>query len=169
MDCEYGDEFVPGITSLNVQVTYNGNGLKNFRCALFHGLDMQGLVGVAYTDENGMATIEFDDNVGAYAHMQLVITGCDARPQTITLVQVGTDENVMSNVSLYPNPNKGQFTLNLPEERCDITVINNLGQEVLHSHAQGRADLNLEHLTNGIYFVTVKSATTARTMKFVKE
>ena len=169
VDCEYGDEFVPGITSLNVQVAYNGNGLKNFRCALFHGLDMQGLVGVAYTDENGMATIEFDDNVGAYAHMQLVITGCDARPQTITLVQVGTDENVMSEVSLYPNPNKGQFSLSLPEEDCDIDVFNSLGQEVHHSTANGPTTLSLENLSNGVYFVNVKSESIVRTLKFVKE
>ncbi len=160
------------MSSMEVKVTssnLNGAGLKNFRCALYHGLDLQGLVGVAYTDEDGMATIEFNDNLGHYAHMQLIVTGCDAWPQKITLELADTDENMMSNVSLYPNPNKGQFSLNLPEEDCEISIANSLGQEVHHSHAQGRTDLNLNGLNNGIYFVTVKSARAVGTLKFVKE
>ena len=160
------------MSSMEVKVTssnLNGEGLKNFRCALYHGLDLQGLVGVAYTDEDGMATIEFNDNLGHYAHMQLIVTGCDAWPQKITLELADTDENMMSNVSLYPNPNKGQFSINLPEEDCEISIANSLGQEVHYSHAQGHTDLNLEGLTNGIYFVTVKSASAVGTLKFVKE
>ena len=170
VETEYGEDYFPGMTSMNVTVTdNNGAGLKNFRCALFHGLDLQGLVGMAYTDEEGVATIEFDDNLGAYAHMQLVITGCDAWPQTFTLELNGTDENAMSNVNIYPNPNKGQFSINLPEESCEITVFNSLGQEVHRSTAQGRTDLNLESLNDGIYFVTVKSESVVRTLKFVKK
>ena len=170
VETEYGDEYFPGMTSMNVSVTdNNGIGLKNFRCALFHGVDLQGLVGVAYTDENGVASIEIDDNLMAYAHMQLVVTGCDAWPQTINLVLVATEENAMSNVILYPNPNKGQFTINLPEEDCEIAIFNSLGQKVYHSYAQGRTNLNLESLTDGIYFVTVKSENAVRTLKFVKK
>ena len=160
------------MSSMEVKVTssnLNGAGLKNFRCALYHGLDLQGLVGVAYTDEDGMATIEFNDNLGHYAHMQLIVTGCDAWPQKITLELADTDENMMSNVSLYPNPNKGQFSLNLSEEDCEISITNSLGQEVHHGHAQGHTELNLEGLTNGIYFLTVKSASAVGTLKFVKE
>ena len=170
VELEYGEEYFPGMTSMDVTVTdNNGVGLKNFRCALFHGLDQLGLVGVAYTDENGMATIEISDNLMAYAHMQLIVTGCDAWPQTITMELVSTNENAMSNVNLYPNPNKGQFSLSLPEEDCDITVFNSLGQEVLHSTAKGLTTLSLDNLSDGVYFVNVKSESVVRTLKFVKE
>lgn len=172
VELEYGDEYVSSMTSMNVTVIddFNGVGLKNFRCALYHGLDLQGLVGVAYTDEEGAATIEFDDNLGAYAHMQLVVTGCDAWPQTITLELVGTEENTLRNVSIYPNPNKGQFTLSLPEEDCGIDIVNSLGQVVYHqSQANGLTALNLGSLNSGMYFVTVKSAHAVSTLKFVKE
>ena len=144
--------------------------LKNFRCALFHGLDLQGLVGVAYTDENGMATIEFDDNLGAYAHMQLIVTGCDAWPQMITLELADTDENTLSDVNIYPNPNKGQFTLNLPEEDCTLTISNSMGQVVYNQgQTHGLSTLNLESLAQGVYFVTVKTNHAVSTLKFVKE
>ena len=170
VELEYGEEYFPGMTSMDVTVTdNNGVGLKNFRCALFHGLDQLGLVGVAYTDENGMATIEISDNLMAYAHMQLIVTGCDAWPQTITMELVSTNENAMSNVNLYPNPNKGQFSLSLPEEDCDITVFNSLGQEVLHSTAKGLTTLSIDNLSDGVYFVNVKSESIVRTLKFVRE
>ncbi len=171
VELEYGDEYVSSMTSMDVTVTdNNGVGLKNFRCALFHGLDLQGLVGVAFTDENGKATIEFDDNLGAYAHMQLIVTGCDAWPQTLTLELVGTEENTLQNVSIYPNPNHGQFSISLPEEDCDIVIYNSLGQQVFsQSQAKGRTLLNFENLNSGMYFITVKSASVVRTLKFTKE
>ena len=163
-------DYVGGINSINVVVTDgNGIGLKNFRCALFNGQDQPGLVGVAYTDENGMANIEFDDDLGIYPNMELIVTGCDAWPQSIALYLASSEENTMHNVALYPNPNKGQFSLSLPEEDCDIAVYNSLGQEVHHCTANGLTNLNLEHLTDGVYFINVKSESIVRTLKFVKE
>ena len=102
--------------------------------------------------------------------MQLVVTGCDAWPVTNTLVLVSTEENTLRNVNLYPNPNKGQFSISLPEEDCEIDIINSLGQVVYHqSQAKGTTSLHLESLNSGMYFVTVKSAHAVNTLKFVKE
>ena len=85
---------------------------------------------------------------------------------TITVTQ----ETVMNGVTLYPNPNHGQFSINLPEEECEIVVFNAMGQQVYQqSNAKNMTTLNLEGLNNGMYFVTVKSATAVSTLKFVKE
>ena len=81
-----------------------------------------------------------------------------------------TQETVMNGVAIYPNPNHGQFSINLPEEDCEIVVFNAMGQQVYQqSNAQGMTTLNLEGLNNGMYFVTVKSASAVSTLKFVKE
>jgi hypothetical protein len=86
--------------------------------------------------------------------------------ETITITQ----EIVMNSLNIYPNPNKGQFTINLPEEDCDIVVFNSLGQQVYQlSNAYGLTTLNLEGLDSGMYFVTVKSDSDVSTLKFVKE
>ena len=53
---------------------------------------------------------------------------------------------------------------------CEIVVFNTMGQQVfLQSQAKGLTTLNLEGLDSGMYFVTVKSANTVSTLKFVKE
>ncbi|MBQ1746448.1 MAG: T9SS type A sorting domain-containing protein, partial [Muribaculaceae bacterium] len=85
---------------------------------------------------------------------------------TITVTQ----ETVMNGVTLYPNPNHGQFSINLPEEDCEIVVFNAMGQQVYQqNNVKGMTTLNLEGLNNGMYFVTVKSASAINTLKFVKE
>ena len=155
------------VTTLDVNVTNDSDeGLKNFRCAFF---DNDELLGVAYTDENGLAVIEFGEPVELADGMNLIVTGCDAWPQSIIFDLTATAENTMADVSIYPNPNKGQFTINLPEENCDIEVFNNLGQKVFGQQAKGMTTLNLEDLSEGIYFVTVKSETAVGALKFVKE
>ena len=155
------------VTTLNVNVTNdNGEGQKNFRCSLFDGEE---LLGVAYTDESGLAIIEFGEPVELANGMNLIVTGCDAWPQNISLDLTATAENTMVDVTLYPNPNKGQFTLSLPEEECDITICNSLGQVVHHTTAKGFTTLRLDNLSNGVYFVNVKSESIVRTLKFVRE
>ena len=85
--------------------------------------------------------------------------------ETITVTQ----EIVMNGLSIYPNPNKGQFTINLPEADCDIEVFNSLGQQVFSQQAKGMTQLNLESLESGMYFVSVKSEKAVSTLKFMKE
>ena len=85
--------------------------------------------------------------------------------ETITITQ----EIIMNGLAIYPNPNKGQFSINLPEEDCDIVIYNSLGQQVFSQQTKGLTSLNLEGLDSGMYFVKVKSEQAASTLKFVKE
>ena len=73
-------------------------------------------------------------------------------------------------VALYPNPNNGSFSIDLPEEDCNIAVYNSLGQLVYRQeNASGLTNLHLEGMNNGMYFVTVQTANGTSTQKFVKK
>ena len=162
------DESNPtNIPTMNVHVADNeGNGLMNFRCTLFDGDD---LLAAAYTDESGNATLAFDESVVIADGMTLIVTGCDAWPQALTLDLTGTPENTMQNVSIHPNPNHGQFNINLPEVDCEIAIFNAMGQQVYQTEAKGTTTLSLEGLNSGVYFISVRSAKAVSTIKFVKE
>lgn len=164
---DYSAEISDGITSMPVVVTDdNGNGLKNFRCSFFQD---ENLLGHANTDENGMATLSFDEPIDFSGNLRIIVTGCDAWPQTLPVVITSNPENTLHNVALYPNPNHGQFSINLPEENCEIAIFNSLGQQVFNQQSKGLTMLNLENLNSGVYFVAVKSANAVTTLKFVKE
>ena len=69
---------------------------------------------------------------------------------------------------LFPNPNTGSFSINLPEEGCAITVYNSLGQTLYHqSHAKGLTNVNLNGLNAGLYFINVRSEQHNFTQKFI--
>ena len=156
-----------GITSMNVIVTdEEGQGVYNFRCSFFDG---EVLLGLAYTNEEGLAVLDFGQPIELADGMKLIVTGCDAWPHTTVIDLTATEENHMSHVTLYPNPNSGQFSLNLPEEDCEIVIFNAMGQQVYQTSAKGMTTLTLEGLDNGVYFVTVKSASGVNTLKFVKK
>ena len=78
-------------------------------------------------------------------------------------------EVIPSSFALYPNPNKGSFSMDLPEEDCDIIVTNSVGQVMHQVKGHGLTTLNLNELGKGLYFVTVKSTSISTTQKFIKE
>ena len=84
----------------------------------------------------------------------------------ITEIEEKTDKAI----AIYPNPNQGNFNIDLPNEDCNITVCNSLGQVVYRqSKANGLTTLNLTDLDKGMYFVSIQSASVSTTIKFIKE
>lgn len=89
---------------------------------------------------------------------------------------VGMGENSVSNVSIYPNPGTGRYQLTLNTEnqgQISIKVINLLGKVVFESnnHSNGllQENLNLEYLSDGVYFLKVEGNGISVLKKIVKE
>ena len=49
------------------------------------------MIGVGYTDENGNVTIEFAEPIDFVGEMSLIVTGCDAWPQTLPILSLPGD------------------------------------------------------------------------------
>ncbi len=100
----------------------------------------------------------------AVAALQIIIdtyfpNGCATLDVPLEII----DENY---VSVFPNPNSGQFTISLPEENAEIIVTDVLGQEILKTQAtQKTTNLHLDN--NGVYFIYVKTKQGAATRKLI--
>ena len=80
----YQGQLLVGTANTTVTVTdNNGNGLLNFRCSFFHEGE---LIGFGTTNENGEAEIEFAPAIDFVGEVSLIVTGCDAWPQTLEVL-----------------------------------------------------------------------------------
>ena len=77
-----------GATTMPVSVTKHGEAQSNFRCSIFHDGEM---LAFGLTDENGNANVIFAEPLDIADTLQLIITGPNAWPQTISIV--GLNEN----------------------------------------------------------------------------
>lgn len=74
-----------------------------------------------------------------------------------------------SEVMLYPNPNNGEFMVELPstEANADVTVFDALGKKVLSKKITGRESLKMENAVQGVYMVVITSGENVVTKKVV--
>lgn len=77
-------------------------------------------------------------------------------------------ENIVSkqNIQLYPNPSSHVITLQGLTDEASYQVINVLGEVVLQGTASNGQPINVETLTNGLYFLRLSDSNTIR---FIKE
>ncbi len=84
-------------------------------------------------------------------------------PDGCGIVNVPREINYENYISVYPNPNSGQFTISLPDDNAEITVTDILGRQILKTQATQKTT-NLQLGNNGVYiiYVTTKQGTAAR-------
>ena len=94
-------------------------------------------------------------------------------------VMVTNTANVdIENVNIYPNPatTKANLEFELPKsDKIQIEIIDLLGKQV-HFEDKGSLPagvynfpLNLDHFSQGIYFLTIRSDDQIKSIKFIKE
>jgi len=85
-------------------------------------------------------------------------------PSTGVQGRLNMFDNTDANVSIYPNPSEGLFTIDFKgydEQRFNVTVHNVLGQLIYSGEvtAQNPAQLDLSSANAGNYFVTLQNST----------
>ena len=80
---------------------------------------------------------------------------------------VGIEENTNGSIAIYPNP--ASTLLNVEAEGYDaLQIVNLVGQVVYSAGINGRTQINVSDLSNGVYFVRLTNAEGTTTQKFVK-
>ncbi len=92
---------------------------------------------------------------------------------TVSVCNVGlTENNIENQFAVYPNPANNNVTiyLNNANDNTQIEVLNALGQVVLTQRGNVyKNELNVETLSNGVYFVKVRDGKQSSTSKLIIE
>lgn len=91
-----------------------------------------------------------------------------------TCLNLGLKENeINSDVRLYPNPFKNNLTLELSNElspNSKLTIINTLGQIVfIYQEPKNKQEIDLSFLSRGVYYLTLEGKHGRKVVKFIKE
>ncbi len=92
-------------------------------------------------------------------------------------ISISVAQGNQSKLILYPNPNKGSFTILVestnPSSRTQFEVLNSLGErvysEVVSMSNKHSQTFNLTHLSKGIYFIRMQNDDEIITTKFIVE
>lgn len=101
--------------------------------------------------------------------------GTDTYTQVITITEVGIADNPVANtLSIYPNPNNGQFTIAfMTEEAQDVTIeITDLAGRIVSSQTYAgvtsfNQQMDISGLTDGAYLVNVITSNGIATKKII--
>lgn len=100
-------------------------------------------------------------NYDSYAYTFDVFCNADNVTLKVSDIVLGTEEFILSNVKLFPNPTNGSFTIDLGKEFTDISVqiYDILGQMVSSEKYASAKTISEEiYASDGIYFVKVSTA-----------
>ena len=104
---------------------------------------------------------------GNYA-VRIILNGCTETSDCVSLTVVGINENELENsLSVYPNPSKGQFNIEL-NQAAEITITNALGVIVKTQNCiAGKNKITLADAPNGLYFVQLTHNNATLTKKVI--
>ena len=85
----------------------------------------------------------------------------------ITLKATGVNENLLSNIRIYPNPTNGVLMINGVQGNVDMVVTNAQGQLLFNGLIHGQMELDMTHNPKGIYFIRLTGDNSTRVEKVV--
>lgn len=132
--------------------------------AYFVTMDASGTPQYPYFIGNYYYGVVDEINVGMTGGHATIPSNCSAGLE---------DELNVSSFTVYPNPGAGNFTIEttgLTQGNADLSVFNGLGQKVFSGNLNANQfALDLNHLENGTYFITIQSDNILLTKKVIKQ
>ena len=141
-----------------IEISLNGN--KQYRYTLN---------GEGYTSQNSGAEFFGLGNSTTIDYVKVTwLSGVEdilynvSANQKLHIVESSTlsvsENELADNVVVYPNPSKGEITVNTSLENYKINIYNVLGSNVFSKFdLVNNANLDLRHLRSGIYFIKITS------------
>jgi hypothetical protein len=114
---------------------------------------------------------------GVY-NVQLIVSnacGMDSITQTVTIVGIGIQENSLGEISIFPNPTTGMFSVSMNNTNFSeirISVVDIQGKEVYSAYdknisANYSKQINLENLSKGLYYIKLSVGSEMKIQKLI--
>lgn len=130
-------------------------------------------IGIVSGNNNSSQVHEYEyhdySGTGNELYYRITQVDYDNTSTSTNVVKVESEKNL--SVNCYPNPFNKEITVQvISESDFDLTVTNNLGQELISEENKGTSQLVLgQNLAPGIYFLKIHSGTETRIIKISKE
>ena len=153
---------IPAITQAGYTLT--SSAASSYQWQL-NSVDIPGATNQSYDAlQSGYYTVIISDN-----------NGCVNAGTTYVLIDGVESVGNASDISIYPNPSNGYFTIEWNSEQIvtgtSLQIYNALGQLVFQSEESGtssyKKEIQLNNITTGVYFIEVKSGDTMTRKKIV--
>ncbi len=79
---------------------------------------------------------------------------------------LGVTNNTLENISIFPNPSNGYLNFNSNED-LNVVIYDVLGKEVFSSLVNQNEEINISHLSNGMYIVNLSDGTNVSSKKLI--
>jgi len=158
------------IAQLDLATTVNGNEITaNQNGAIYQWLDC---------DNNNQPIINANqqtlmvDHIGNFACI-VTAGSCVDTTDCVFVNYVGINDNngLLNLVEIYPNPSNGNFVLELSEMEQNYSVkIMDLNGKIVYANptvSNTKTVINLDHVSDGIYFIELSTTTAKMTKKLV--
>ncbi len=121
------------------------------------------------TENGNECTIDWTDYWEGNANLSVTaVNVCGesgySEPLQIIVTLTDINEYINNGISIFPNPNNGQFEINLGDidlTNPDIKILDNLGKVVYESEGfvedNSKFSIDLSNLDSGIYFIIINS------------
>ncbi|MGZ4033258.1 MAG: T9SS type A sorting domain-containing protein [Bacteroidia bacterium] len=114
---------------------------------------------------------------GTY-NVELIVSntcGMDTTTQTVTIVGIGIQENVLGGITVFPNPTNGMLSVTMNHanfSELKISVVDIQGKEVYTMYDKNittnySRQINLENLSKGLYYIKLSTGTDLKVQKLI--
>jgi hypothetical protein len=109
----------------------------------------------------------------SYSQFYANASGCNstAEVEADCLVGINDKTNSANRINIFPNPSSGKITLEIkePQHQSQLSIFNLNGQELLKQQiTEPTKEIDISHLTGGIYFVKFSNDSEVKIFKIVK-
>ena len=157
-----------GLTAINNLVTVNTNSLTaNETGATYQWINCD--TGMPIAGETGQTYMV--TTTGNYA-VEITNAICTETSACIAVDLLSVTEfDLLTNVTLYPNPVSTTLFIELPEyDNASYKIHNIHGQEVLNGAIKSKTEeVTIATIANGVYFIEITADTKKVTQKFIKQ